>query len=108
MYKQKDLVLEVNKTYNPLELNLDEWELYLDILCGEREYQKEAIRNTIIFLASGNYENTEQLAIENFNKNSVLQGKYSNINNFLANLQIRNKLHANIDLATGERVIRII
>ncbi|MFM1602218.1 DEAD/DEAH box helicase family protein [Helcococcus ovis] len=101
VYKQKDLVLEVNKTYNPLELNLDEWELYLDILCGEREYQKEAIRNTIIFLASGNYENTEQLAIENFNKNSVLQGKYSNINNFLANLQIRNKLHANIDLATG-------
>lgn len=101
VYKQRDLVLEVNRNYNPLELNLDEWELYLDILCGEREYQKEAIKNTIIFLASGSYKNTKELAIENFYKNPILQEKYSKIENYLSHIQIGNKMHANIDLATG-------
>jgi len=43
IYKQKDLLLKVNKNYDPTKLDLDSWDLFLDKLCGDREYQKEAI-----------------------------------------------------------------
>ncbi|HPX84501.1 MAG TPA: DEAD/DEAH box helicase family protein [Bacilli bacterium] len=100
-YQQKDLILNVNSSYDPQKLNLDDWSAYLDVLCGNREYQKEAIKAAIIFLASGLYESTEDLAKENYNKNMHLQQKYPRIEQLFNKFQIRNKLHANIDLATG-------
>ena len=66
IFKQSDLVLQVTKKYDPIKLDLDEWEMYLDVLCGNREYQKEAIKNAIIFMASGKYSSTEDLVIENY------------------------------------------
>ena len=101
IYKQKDLMLKVNKSYDPNVLNLDEWAEYLDILCGNREYQKEAIIDSVIFLASGLYGTTEDLMEENYEKNPILQQKYPTLEKFKSSLQIKNKLHANIDLATG-------
>lgn len=101
VFKQKNLVLQVTNKYNPMKLNLDEWEMYLDVLCGNREYQKEAIKSAIVFMASDEYNNTEGLIIENYNSNAELQLKYPSIDDYLNNLQIRNKLFANIDLATG-------
>ena len=44
IFKQKDLVLSVNPNYDLTKLDLDTWELFLDKLCGDREYQKEAIK----------------------------------------------------------------
>lgn len=94
-------MLKVNKSYDPSVLNLDEWAEYLDILCGTRDYQKEAIINSVIFLASQLYESIDDLALENYQNNPILQQKYSSAEKFLNTLQIRDKLHANIDLATG-------
>jgi len=64
-YKTADLVLQVSKNYNPATLNLAAWDRYLDILCSDRQYQKEAIHKAIIFLASGIYNNIEGLVNEN-------------------------------------------
>lgn len=101
IFKNQDLVLKVNPTYNPEKLNLDEWEQFLDILCGNREYQKEAIRNAIIFMVGGKYQKTEDLVLENYSENTELQSKYFSLDEYLTKLQIRNKMFANIDLATG-------
>ncbi len=101
IYKQKDLVLKLNKYYNPQKLNLEEWELFLDILCEGREYQKEAIKNAIIFMAGGEYNSIDDLIEENYEHNTDIQSKYSKVSDYIKNLQIRNKFHANIDLATG-------
>ena len=60
-YNTQDLVLQIKQSYDPSKLNLDEWDEFLDVLCGDREYQKEAIKNTIIYIASGNYESIEKL-----------------------------------------------
>ena len=76
IYRQSDLVLRVAKHYDPQRLDLDAWEPYLDALCGNREYQKEAIRSAVIFLASGRYDSTQDLAVENYEKNPELQKKY--------------------------------
>jgi type III restriction enzyme len=101
IYKQKDLVLKVNQNYDPTKLDLDSWDLFLDKLCGDREYQKEAIKNAVIYLASGRYEKIEDLVEENYQNNSEIQIKYTSLEDYKKNLQLPNKLFANIDIATG-------
>jgi len=100
-YKQKDLVLKVNQNYDPTKLDLGAWDSFLDALCVDREYQKEAIKQAVIFLASGRYITTQDLVDENYNKNPELQEKYATLNDYHHHLQLPNKLFANIDLATG-------
>jgi len=101
VFNQKDLILKVNKNYDKSRLNLDKWEAFLDVLCGDRNYQKEAIRAAIIYLASGMYNSIEDIVKENYENNSELGKKYNRIEDYYSNLQIKNKLFANIDLATG-------
>jgi type III restriction enzyme len=100
-YKQKDLVLKVNQNYDPKKLDLSAWDYFLDALCVDREYQKEAIKQAVIFLASGRYATTQDLVDENYNKNTELQKKYHTLSDYRHHLQLQNKLFANIDLATG-------
>lgn len=101
IFKQKDLLLKVNKNYDPTKLDLDSWDFFLDKLCGDREFQKEAIKNAIIYLASGRYEKIEDLVEENYQNNNELQAKFNSLEEYKRNLQLPNKLFANIDLATG-------
>lgn len=101
IFKQKDLLLKVNKNYDPIKLDLDSWDFFLDKLCGDREFQKEAIKNAIIYLASGRYEKIENLVEENYQNNNELQAKFNSLEEYKRNLQLPNKLFANIDLATG-------
>ena len=101
IFKQKDLLLKVNKNYDPNKLDLDSWDFFLDKLCGDREFQKEAIKNSIIYLVSGRYEKIEDLIEENYQNNNELQVKFNSLEEYKRNLQIPNKLFANIDLATG-------
>jgi len=100
-YKTKDLVLEVNKSYDPLRLDLSRWDRFLDVLCGDRHYQKEAIENAIIYLASGRYSSIEDLVKENWEKNFELHNRYRDIDEYLNHIQLPKKLSATIDLATG-------
>ncbi|MFA7745149.1 DEAD/DEAH box helicase [Salinicoccus roseus] len=101
IFKQQDLVLSVNENINPLELDLDEWDLYISKLCGDRGYQKEVIKQSIIYLASGRYKSLIDLATENYKNNHELQSRYLSLKDYVAELQLPNKLFANIDLATG-------
>lgn len=101
IYNQSDLVLDVTKTFDPYKLELDEWSRFLDVLCGNRIYQKEAIKSAIIYFASGEYKEIEDIIKENYDKNTEIQKKYPTINDYFSQLQINNKLFANIDLATG-------
>ncbi|VTS21817.1 Type III restriction-modification system DNA endonuclease res [Streptococcus porcinus] len=101
VFNQKDLILKVNKNYDKSKLDLDKWENYLDVLCGNRDYQKDAIRSSLIYLASGMYSTIADVVKENYNSNSELCKKYLTIEDYISNLQIPNKLFANIDLATG-------
>lgn len=100
-FKQSDLVLKVNRAYNTNFLDLGAWRPFIDRLCGDRLYQKEAIENAIILLASGQYNNLTQLGEYNYSQNTCLRDKYSSQEEFIKALQMRDKLFANIDLATG-------
>lgn len=101
VFNQKDLVLKVNRNYDKSKLNLDNWENYLETLCGDRDYQKDAIKNALIYLSSGKYSTIEDIVKENYSNNSELSKKYMTLEDYNSNLQLPNKLFANIDLATG-------
>ena len=101
IYKTRDLVLRVKQSHDPSKLNLKKWVDFLDVLCGDREFQKEAIRDAIIFIASGEYRTIEDLVEENFRANDELQKRYKDIRDYQRNLPLPHKLSAVIDLATG-------
>ena len=96
-----DLILKVRNSYDRNVLDLTKWEDYLDILCGDREYQKEAITTAIIYLASGEYQSINQLAQENYQNNQDLQNLYRTENDFIKVLPLKDKLSGVIDLATA-------
>lgn len=101
IYKQEDLVLKVSDKYDPEKLNLSSWDEFLDSICTNREYQKDAIKTAIVYLASGQYGKLSDLARENFSKNAKLQEKYCSVDKFETSLQLPQKLYASIELATG-------
>ncbi len=96
-----DLILKVRNSYDKSKLNLMVWEDYLDILCGNRDYQKEAITTAIIYLASGEYQNINQLARENYQNNQDLQSLYRTESDFAKSLPLKDRLSGVIDLATA-------
>ena len=100
-FQNKDLVLKVSPNYNPGRFDPNKYEAFLDALCGDREYQKEAIRETVRYFLGGEYRNLKALAEENYYKNPKLQEKYSSYEDFASHLQLPHKLSCSIDHATG-------
>ncbi len=102
IFNTQDLVLKVNsKSFDPIKYPIDEWERYLDILCSNREYQKESIKTAIHFLISTKYNSIEDLVRENYKINEHLQDRYRTTGDYLKKIQLPNKLSGCIDLATG-------
>lgn len=93
-----NLVLEIRRE---TPLFLSEWDDFLDVLCFEREYQKEAILKAITYLTQ--YSSTEELFKENFKNNTEIQKLFNHKEDtFLNEIQLRkDSLSANIDIATA-------
>jgi len=100
-YNTKDLILKVKEHYDKSKLNLDYYDRFLDALCGNRAYQKQAIQNSIIYLASGEYSTIDDLVKANHYDNPELRKRYPELEEYFRKLQLPNKLSATIDLATG-------
>jgi type III restriction enzyme len=97
----KDLVLKVDRNYNGAVLDIDSWQDYLDCLCSNREYQKDAIKTAVIYFMSGKYSSINNLAKENYNSNEDIRTTYKSFSHFLTSLQMPNILSGVIDMATG-------
>jgi type III restriction enzyme len=100
-FQNKDLVLKVSTNYDPKRFDPNKYEAFLDALCGDREYQKEAIRETVRYFLGGEYQNLKELAEENYHNNPKLQEKYSSFEEFFSHLQLPNKLSCSLDHATA-------
>jgi type III restriction enzyme len=101
IYQTQDLVLKVKENFNPAKLDLDAWTPFIDTLCDDREYQKEAIRTAVIYLAGGEYSFIEDLISENWQENDELRTRYKSISEYEKSIQLPQKLSGVIDLATG-------
>src|SRR4051794_4617400 len=91
-FGNQDLVLQVRPDFDPQLLDLDRYEAFLDALCGDREYQKEAIQTVARYLAGGQYTDTGQLAAENYAKNDLLAERYGSLEGLTESLPFPNKL----------------
>jgi type III restriction enzyme len=94
-------MLRVRGDYDPSRVRLDRYEAFLDALCADREYQKDAIRTVCRFLAGGEYATTEELAAENYESNPLLGDRYGSLDGLLGAIPFPNKLACNVDLATA-------
>ncbi|MGA1979195.1 MAG: DEAD/DEAH box helicase family protein [Sedimentisphaerales bacterium] len=100
-FQNKDLVLKVSPNYDTKRFDPNKYEAFMDALCGDREYQKEAIRETTRYLLGDEYQSLKELAAENYHNNPKLQEKYSSFEDFLTSLQLPDKLSCSLDHATA-------
>lgn len=100
-FRNEDLILKVSPAVARSQWNEDRYEPFLDELCGDREYQKAAIRTVLRYVNAGTYPNLRALARESFDNSSVMQAKYGSLNGLERALQFPDQLAASVDLATG-------
>jgi len=94
----QDLVLDLNEKVK--NLNISKYEDFLFELCGDWEFQKEAIRNSIRFFIANQYKDTKELFEENYDKSMLMQG-FADKSTFLKEIPFPYKKSCTIDLATG-------
>jgi type III restriction enzyme len=101
LLRNQDLVLKVSPNVDPARFDIRKYEAFLDALCGDREYQKEATRETLRYLLGGQYNSLRDLAKENYQQNAVLQDLYPSLEDSYKHLQLPDKLACSLDLATA-------
>ena len=79
VFINQELVLKVSPSIDISKFNIDKYEPFIEGLCGNREYQKEAIRTALRYLLSGRYQNLKDLAEENFYSNEKIKERYDSI-----------------------------
>ena len=99
--KNEDLVLQVSTHIDPNVWDEGKYAAFVDELCAEREYQKDAIFTALRFLAGEKYANLQELAKENFDDNLKFQEAYGSWKTMREKLQFPNMLSCTLDLATG-------
>ena len=100
-FQNKDLVLKVSPNYDPKRFDPNKYEVFLDALCGDREYQKEAIREVLRYFLGGEYRSLRDLAEKNYQNNPKLQENYSSLDDFIKHLQLPDKLSCSLEHATA-------
>jgi type III restriction enzyme len=100
-FRNEDLVLKVSSSVDPAVWDESKYEAFIDELCGFREFQKDAIRTTMRYLAGGRYPNLKALARENFDANDELQRRYGSWRGMASHLQLPEQLSCSLDMATG-------
>jgi type III restriction enzyme len=100
-FKNEDLVLKVSENVDPAVWNEAKYEPFLDELCGNREYQKEAIRTVLRYLLGDKYSSLRELAKENCDRNEELESRYGSWAGMERHLQLPDQLSCSVDMATG-------
>jgi type III restriction enzyme len=94
--------LDVNVRRCDVELfDWSEVEDYVLTLTGEREYQYNAIRDIMVYLWGGAYEDVTALARENYARKSAIQQRFHSEAHFLHMLPLPDRVSGVCHMATG-------
>ncbi len=99
--RNEDLVLKVSKHIDPNDWDEGRYDAFVDELCADREYQKEAIFTALRFLTGYKYSDLRSLAHENFDDYPKLGEIYGSWEAMESKLQFPGLLSCSLDLATG-------
>ncbi|MFA5944235.1 MAG: DEAD/DEAH box helicase family protein [Candidatus Thermoplasmatota archaeon] len=100
-FRNSDLLLQVPTSLDPSVLDLSKYEQFLDALCGNREYQKDAIRTLLRLFLGGRVKSQEDLARLTWSASPILRAKYPAFDRLRELLPFPHQLAADVDLATG-------
>jgi len=100
-FRNEDLVLKISNNLDRTRYDESKYEAFLDELCKDREYQKEAIQVSLRYFLGGEYADLRDLAKRNFEDNEELSKRYGSWISMERHLQLPDQLSASIDLATG-------
>src|SRR5687767_1315497 len=102
-FRNEDLMLHVSPAVDPAKWDETRYEEFLDALCHDRSYQKDAIRTALRYLIGGRYSDLRALARENFENDpkDMLEKRYGSWKSMERHLQLPDQLSASLDLATG-------
>ena len=100
-FRNEDLILKVSPAVDRAQWDESRYEAFIDELCGDREYQKEAIRAALSYLLGGESANLRALAHANYDENLTLEARYGSWAGMERHLQLPDQLSASLDLATG-------
>ena len=96
-----ETVLQVTTNVDPKKFDISKYDEFLDLLCDERDYQRESIEEAVRFFLGGEYQTTAELAEVNFKDNTSLQKLYTNFANLRSHLDFPDKLSCTLHLATA-------
>lgn len=100
-FRNEDLILKVTTNIDPAVWDEAGFEPFIDELCGLREYQKDAIRTVMRYMAGEKYANLRALAEENFQTNDELEMRYGSWRGMESHLQLPDQIACSLDMATG-------
>ena len=94
--------LDINiRRCNYEKFDFSEIEDYVSELTNGRDYQYDAIKNTLIYLWGGSYPDLKSLAIENYRNKLSIQHRFQSEENFLRHLPLPDRISGVIHMATG-------
>jgi len=94
--------LDINiRKCNYDKFDFSEVEDFVRELVGSRDYEFKAIKELMIYLWGGGYQDVSQLARENFEKKEAIQQRFQSEENFLRHLPLSDRLSGVAHLATG-------
>ena len=101
-YRNSDFVLLLQDDTPEVREVVHKYDAFLSTLCREEyDFQKDAVNTVIKYLFSKKYQNTGDLARENYSHNSKLKQKFSHIADYLAKFPLQTQKGCSLDLATG-------
>ncbi len=74
---------------------------YVRAIAGGREYQYQAIRQTMIYLWGGGYKNVKELAKENFDRKEHIKQRFGTEEILYGSLPLADRLSGVVHMATG-------
>jgi type III restriction enzyme len=84
------------------EAVVHKYDAFLNLLCPELyAFQRDAVRESLRFLASDKYPDLERLARENWNARESIRQRHETIDAYLGKMPLRDRKSVSLDLATG-------
>ena len=97
-----DFVLGVENASYDARSRVGHYDPFFEALSLDRyAFQRDAMRRTLLFLASENYTDTSVLATEHYNTSAKLRGHFASQADYLRQFKLVDRKAVSLDLATG-------
>jgi type III restriction enzyme len=101
-YKNSDFLLAIDDNSEKTLSIVHKYDVFLDAFTTANfGHVREAVKKAVHFFITDKYKNTEQVAIQTYNKSEKLLNRYSSLKDYLDHIRIKDKKSFSIDLATG-------